>query len=133
MINQWEEFKAGPTQPLDQRMHVTLNSRSVILLSGNVHERMGKPDAVIMYFDKVNSIIGMRPDTTGQDNAFPVREKGIGRQRVVRVAPFCHNHNIRVERTTTFIDPQIDETGFLSLDLRNTTQALWRRRRNPLP
>ena len=40
MINHWEDFDAGPTQPLSERIHVTLNPRSVILLNGNIHEQM---------------------------------------------------------------------------------------------
>lgn len=61
MISHWEEFQAGPTQPMSERMHATLSPRNVILLNGNIHERLGSPESVVLLFDKVNSIIGINP------------------------------------------------------------------------
>ncbi|MCA1589670.1 MAG: hypothetical protein LC734_04620 [Acidobacteria bacterium] len=121
MICHWDEFTPGPTPPLDKRMHVTLSRRSVILLSGNIHDLLGCPDAVVLLFDKVNSVIGVNPVPPSKSNAFILKPKTTGRQRLIRAAPFCKHHNIRVDQTTAFLNPEIDEDGVLRLDLRATT------------
>lgn len=128
MISHWEEFNAGPTPPRNERLHVTLSPKNIILLNGNMHERLGSPEAVVLLFDKVNSIIGVNPAPPSLPNAFPVKEKGRGRHRLIRATPFCRHYGIKLDSTTAFVDPQIDEDGVLRLDLRTTTK-LGRRRR----
>ncbi|MBK8467411.1 MAG: hypothetical protein IPL32_16465 [Chloracidobacterium sp.] len=130
MIIHWEEFKAGPTQPRSDRLHVTLNRRNVILLNGNIHEKLGSPEAVTLLFDKVNSIIGINPSNPNVTNAFPVKQKGRGRHRLIRATPFCKFHSIMVDGTTAFLNPEIDENTVLRLDLKATTPATRRGRRN---
>jgi hypothetical protein len=129
MISHWEEFGAGPTPPPSERMHVTLNPRNVILLNGNIHEKLGYPEAVILLFDKVNSIIGLNPAPPSLSNAFPLKQKGRGRHRLVRATPFCKCHKIMVDGTTAFLNPEIDDDGVLRLDL-NATMPATRRGRN---
>ena len=129
MISHWEEFKAGPTTPLNERMHVTLSPRNVILMNGNIHDRLGQPNAVILLFDKVNSIIGVNPAGANMPNAFPVKHKTNGRDRLIRATPFCKHYGIQVDGTTAFLNPEIDEDGVLRLDLRTTTPVKRRPRR----
>ena len=123
MISHWEEFAAGPTQPLEDRMNVTLSPRSVIHINGNIHDRLGNPDAVRLLFDKVNSIIGIDSAPASLPNAFPVKTKGSGRNRVIWASPFCKHYGIKVDQVTAFINVEIDEDGVLRLDLRSTTKA----------
>jgi len=123
MINHWEDFDAGPTQPLSERIHVTLNPRSIILLNGNIYEQMGKPEAVVLMFDKVHSMIGLRPARPDRPGAFPVRHKEPGRHRLIRATPFCRHYGIKVERTNVFIEPELDADGILKLDLRKTIET----------
>ncbi len=129
MINHWEEYQAGPTQPLDHRIHVTLNPRNVILLNGNLHAQLGSPEAVVLLFDKLNSIIGIRPDMAARSNAFPVKQKGRGRHRLIRATPFCQHYGIKVDRTTAFPTAEIDPDGVLRLDLKTTTEISRRKKR----
>ena len=130
MISHWEEFQAGPTLPLEKRMHVTLSPRNVILINGNIHDRLGNPDAVLLLFDKVNSIIGISPAPASRPNAFPIRTKGRGRHRLIWASPFCKHFGIRVDRVTAFINAEIDENGVLRLDLRSTTEITRRSGQN---
>lgn len=120
MINQWEDFEAGPTQPVTERIHVTLSPRNVILLNGNIYDRMGKPEAVVLMFDKLHSMIGLRPTHADRPGAFPVKQKGRGRHRLIRATPFCKHYGIKVDRHTAFIEPEVDADGILKLDLRKT-------------
>ena len=130
MIEEWEEFEAGPTPPRSERIHVTLNKRNVILLNGNIHEKLGSPEAVIFLFDKVNSIIGINPASPNMSNAFPVKQKGRGRHRLIRATPFCKKYGIMLDGTMAFLNPEIDDDGVLRLDLKATTPATRRGRRS---
>ena len=123
MITHWEEFKLGPTVPADERLHVTLDRKGMILLNGNIHDRLGNPEAVVLLFDKVNSIIGINPASPNVPNAFKLKFRSRGRHRMIFAIPFCRHYGISVDHTTVFVDPQIDEDGVLRLDLKATTRA----------
>lgn len=123
MISHWEEFKPGPTPKLDERMHVTLNRRGLIFMNGNIHDRMGSPDAMVLLFDKVNSVIGLNPVSPDVPNAFRVKPKPPGRHRIIHASPFCRHYGIAVDNTAVFLNPEIDENGVLRLDLKSTTRA----------
>lgn len=109
-------------------MHVTLSPRNVILLNGNVFERLGSPEAVVMLFDKVNSVIGINPVPPSRTNAFRLATKTRGRNRLIRVTPFCKHYGITVDRTTAFLNPEVDGDGVLRLDLKETIVVDRRRR-----
>jgi hypothetical protein len=121
MLGCWEEFEDGPTIPRESRMHVTLSPRSVIHLNGNVYERLGKPKFVRLLFDRLNSRIGVLPSRVATPNAFPVKQKGTGRHRIIWAAPFCRFYGIHFDSVRAFVDPEIDGDGILRLDLRQTS------------
>ena len=129
MISHWEEFQAGPTMPRSERMHVTLSERNIILLNGNIHDKLGNPNAVILLFDKVNSVIGVLAASPHVPNAFPVKQKGEGRHRLIRATPFCKHYGIVMDSTTAFLNPEIDDEGVLRLDLKTTTPTQRRGRK----
>lgn len=123
MISHWEIFDAGQTVPSDERMHVTLNYKNVIFLNANMHERLGHPEAVVLMFDKVNSVIGINPAPATLPNAFRVKPQTRGRHRIIHASPFCRHYGIKVDNTMAFLKPEIDEEGVLRLDLKSTTQV----------
>ncbi len=123
MISHWEEFKPGPTPKLEERLHATLSRKGLIFLNGNIHELMGGPDAVVLLFDKINSVIGLNPVSPNVSNAFRLKPKPPGRHRIIHASPFCRHYGIAVDNTTVFLNPQIDEDGVLRLDLKATTRA----------
>lgn len=120
MINHWEVFEDGPTVPLEERIHVTLNYKNVIHINAQLHERLGRPEAAVLMFDKVNSIIGINPAPATLPNAFRLQERPRGRHRLIHAAPFCRRYGIKIDNTTQFINPEIDDDGVLRLDLRAT-------------
>ncbi len=123
MISHWEEFSLGPTPPKDTVLHVTLDRKGIIMMNGNIVEKLGSPDAVVLLFDKVNSMIGLNASSPNVPNAFRLKPKSSGRGRMVHASRFCRHYGISVDNTTAFIDPQIDEEGVLKLDLNSTTPA----------
>lgn len=84
---------------------------------------MGSPEAVVLLFDKVNSVIGVNPAPASLPNAFRIKQKGRGRHRIIHASPFCRHYGIKVDKTTAFLNPEIDEEGVVRLDLKETSLA----------
>ena len=120
MVSQWEEFPVGPNGT-GEELHVTLSRKGEILVGAKAFEKLGKPDAAVLLFDKVNSLIGVLPANLLAKNGYPLNEKTNGRHRVVRAYRFCRHYGIRVERTVAFDTAEIDDEGILVLDLKATS------------
>lgn len=120
LIQQWEEFPVGPNG-LGEQMHVTLNTKGEIMIGAKAFEKLGRPEAASLLFDKVNSMIGLLPINPSVNNAYPFIKKTKGRHRVLRANRFCRHHGITVERTVAFNKPEVDKEGILVLDLKGTT------------
>ncbi|MBK8464391.1 MAG: hypothetical protein IPL32_01040 [Chloracidobacterium sp.] len=119
MVEQWEEFHAGP-KDVESDLHVTLNKHGVILLGARTFDRMGKPDAVVLFFDKMNSKIGLMPSHDRVENAHPLQSKGKHRHRILRASRLCRHYGIKVDRTIEFPYAHINDNGILVLDLKTT-------------
>ena len=121
MIAQWEEFDEGPDQAGDLR--VTLSKKGEIMVGARAVARMGKPDWVVLMFDRANSLIALRVSHRHEKNAYPLVHKMKGRHRIVRANKFCRHYGIQFERTRAFVRARIDERGVLVLDLKETRAA----------
>ncbi len=122
MLIRWEEFEGKPTEPKSERLHVTLNQKNQIFLNRNIHALMGNPKSVVLLFDKLNSVIGIRSAAPNVPNAFPVKKRPSGMHRIIVATPFCKHYRIKVDRTTAFIEPEIDPEGVLKLDLKSVVE-----------
>lgn len=129
MATHWEVFKGGPTRPENQDFAVTINSKHVLNFNKYAIKRLGAPEAVLLMFDKKESVIGVARSTLADKHAFPVKPKGGGLNYVVHTAPFCRHFNILIERTERFDDPQLDAQGVLRLDLKATHDVSNRRKK----
>jgi hypothetical protein len=123
VINHFEEFTAGPNRRSGERMYITLNDRNVILLNYAAFAEIGQPEAVVLLFDKANSINGIRPSHPKIEHAFPLKAKPGSRHRLIAASPFCRHHGIRVEGTVAFHSVERDRDGMLKLYLSATTVA----------
>lgn len=83
-------------------------------------EKLGKPDAAVLLFDKVNSKIGLLPTNRHASNGYPFKIKANVRYRMVCANRFCRHHGIKVDRAIAFCNAEIDGDGILVLDLRST-------------
>jgi hypothetical protein len=83
---------------------------------------MGRPDAVILKFEKLNSKIGLLPTHPKTKHAYPLKTKGVKySHRIVSANEFCRRYGVNVDRTTAFTEVTINEKGMLILDLKTTT------------
>ena len=72
----FEKFIAGPTQPPEQRIHVTMDKRNVIQMNKRCYREIGKPPAVYLHFSRVDDTIAVEPvHSYNLPSAFPVRSR----------------------------------------------------------
>ncbi|MEJ7848857.1 MAG: hypothetical protein WKF92_12295 [Pyrinomonadaceae bacterium] len=121
MYRRWNEFQGVPNKFRNDKPHVTVNKKGVILLNSIAHEAFGAPDLVTLVFDKTNGVIGLKPAELGTPNAFPVKGKG-GWNLVIHGMPFLRHNEIETDKTLTFNNVAADE-GILVLDLATVTSV----------
>lgn len=128
MARQWEKFMGGPVVSTRDRMHITLNRKGVFTMNRKTYEVLGKPKAVVLYFEKETGVIGISSAHERLREAFPLKEK-IGYWLIYAI-PFCRHFGIRLDGTEAFVNPDIDDQGILQLDLRTTRKIFGGYRRN---
>ena len=127
MDREWEKYTGGPFVAFQDRIHVTLSGKGKLLLNRNTHRLLGKPQRVLLFFNRKKDTIGVRPAHERLAEAFPVHETGDS--FVVYTGNFCRHFGIRLSTTERFILPEITNDGLLVLDLANTvTVGGWRRK-----
>jgi hypothetical protein len=127
MIEYWEKFTGGPTRPREERLHVTINKKNVLMLNRNVHKLLGNAEAVELLFNRREAVIGVSPAKVQLTEAFPVQNKG--GYHVINASPFCRHFGIKVDGTEAFVNPEIDDTGVLRLNLATTVSVVHKKRR----
>ncbi len=129
MAMQWEVFRGGQTKPSSERLSVSINRKGVLTVSKYACELLGKPEKVLLMFNKRDSVIGLSPTHAGDDDGFDVK-LGSGRHNyLVHITPFCRHHNISVEVTERFAKPGLTSEGYLTLDLKETIDVSIRKKR----
>jgi len=73
----------------------------------------------VIYLDKTNRRIGLKPATLGTKNAYPTRSvnKRTG-SKMVRGHRLTREYRVDLPQTVRFYDADINEDGILVLDLR---------------
>lgn len=99
---------------------VTLNHRSVLLLNTAAYEMLGEPAAVAFGYDENTRTIGMVPSDPRNLSSFGVKGKINNkkyRYRIIHAAPFCRHHEINPKRTILFTNIDLNDEGFMLLEL----------------
>ena len=129
MAIHWEKFTGGATRPSNERISVTINKKNTLTFNRFTAKLLGNAEAVILLFDKTESIIGVVPSNLRDRHAFPLKPKGGGLNLVVHTAPFCRHFGIVIDQTEKFDEADLDNEGILRLDLRKTHNVSNRKRR----
>lgn len=127
MDRAYERFVGGPTPSRHDSLRVTIDRQHVITFNANTHRQMGKPEAVVLYFNREIDTIVLQPSSARLNDAFPIRAKGPSESRV-NAAPFCRHFGINIDGSLRFIDPAITENG-LELNLSRVVSVAKRRKR----
>ena len=113
----WVEVPRGDVMPQYAGIYVTMNPKGDIVMSRVTHEMLEGPPAFLIWYDKANSRIGLKPATLTTKNAYPARVKKSG-ARMIRGHRLMRDHRIDLPYTVRFYDADINEDGILILELR---------------
>ena len=113
----WEVVPRGDVPTSAAGFYVAINPKGYITFNRKVHEQIGKAEAVLLLFDRVNSRIALKPVMAGVKNAYPVR-KTANLTKVVRAARLLVEYGIKIPELLEFKDPEFDQDRQLVLDLR---------------
>ena len=70
-MNHWNEFTIGATTKGNYAKRASLTWQGIISLNGRILEQMGKTTHVILYFDKQNSMIGVKAAAGDREHVRP--------------------------------------------------------------
>lgn len=129
MAIQWDIFRGGQTVPSNERLSVSINPKGVLTLNRYTRGILGNPEAVLVMFNKRDTVIGLSATRAGDPDGFIVKPKSGGQNYIIHISPFCRHHNIMVESTERFATPGLTREGYLTLDLKNTINVSNRRKR----
>lgn len=118
MKTYWQQASSGYSRALSTTDYVRLNPDGQLYLSGETFDRIGRPAAILVFYDAVNRRLGIKPTTRIDPNAFYV---GLRRNKT-KTARAClkrvlNQLSIAIPTTTRFDDPNLDPEGLLILDL----------------
>ena len=130
MDRDFERFRGGPNEALQDRLYVTLSPTRNIVLNRNAYERLGRPAAVRLYFSRTRDCIALEVASGNFNDAFPVVANGLSSWRI-SAAPFCRHFNISVDTTVKFVAPNL-EGDTLTLNLAETISVARPKRRQNL-
>ncbi len=116
----FEKFRGGQSDRfgLAETARATINRRGMIYLNTKMYEKIGRPPAVALYFNRKESIIAIEPAFDRSPEHFQVYKKQSGWS--IHASTFCRHYRIRVPNTERFLYPYVDSDGALHLDLRET-------------
>src|SRR5438552_574605 len=119
---EWEEFTAGPNEVHGTRIHVTINRHGSIFFNRNTYNLLGRPEAVVLYYNRKQEKIAITSTHRRNTRGFPLVRHGDTTWRI-QANPFCRRHVIRVNKTEKFVGAEVDDDAMLLLDLRNMISA----------
>ena len=117
---EWEKFTGGPVKPPGLRMHATIARGGRIHLNANLFKRLGKPEAVWLFFNRRTQQIAVQSTSIRMPEAFPVGTLHNKSTRYISASSFCTHFGIRIRQTHRFTDPHFSADGKLILDLNKT-------------
>ena len=118
MKGNWEEVPREKTPSWSAGPQVTLNRRGHIAFNRRAHELLGRPEAVVVFYDQTNRRIGLRAANPHLANAYPLIKAGLHGGRRLHANRVLAKQGIDVPETLEFPDARIDEDEILILDLR---------------
>ena len=118
MISHFKKFEGSPNGKNKETPRITLSPRRFFALNAWAHRCIGYPDAVELYFDDHERVIGMMPCDPLKRNAFRIRKEKGKEYHVIYAGAFCQHFSISTKRTVLFDEPDLTNDGMLVLDMK---------------
>jgi hypothetical protein len=115
----WEYFEHGPVENQSEGIYVTVNRFGNFFLNRRAHEAIGRPDLVVLMYDRRRSTVGIAAAGPGQTGAFRLKRKELKGHgaRVLYAKNFCRNFAICPDETLRFTAAEVNKAGVLVLDM----------------
>lgn len=123
MERNWEEGKKGPRRGYRVGHYGTVTPKGVFFINRFTSEALREPEAVKLFFYRLNQTIGIRHAHPREENAFVTKTALRGAKRI-RAGHAVNQFGVYTTETIRFLNPEIDEKGVLLLDLRNAKAVL---------
>ena len=98
--------------------YVSLSPDGEIRVTRVAWERSGSPEAYLVMFDDRNQRIGLKGTVLGAKNAYKTYKSGTAGSRTLSCNRMLVEHGIKLEHGIRFTDIEIQQDGFIILDLR---------------
>jgi len=117
----WEVTPRGAEESRWEMLYASINRYGDIVISRRTHEVMGKPEAYQVLYDRERDVIGLRTARPEKDkHAYPARPRGRHGGRRIRGHRMLREFGVNLTATHVFDRCQLDNSGVLILDLRNS-------------
>ena len=115
----WEYFEQGPVENKGEQVYVTINRRGNLFLNRRAVEALGRPNLVVLMYDRRRKTIGIGAASPGPQGAFRLKRKELNGHggRLLYASNFCRNYAIYPDETLHFTAAEVDKAGVLVLDL----------------
>lgn len=114
----WVQIKRGDVMPQYAGIYVTMYRTGEIVMSKVTYQRMGEPKAFHIFYDRTNRRIGLKPTVLTMKDAYPALVSNRAGAKMVRGHRLMVEENIDLPMTVRFYDADINDEGWLILDLR---------------
>lgn len=115
----WEYFEHGPVENQSERIYVTINRRGNFFFNRRAIEALGRPDLVVLMYDRRRCTVGVASARPGQPGVFKLKRKEVKGHggRLLYASNFCRSFAIYPEETLRFTAAEVNKSGVLVLDL----------------
>lgn len=100
------------------KMYVAMNRKGCIVIGSVTHKQLGSPEAYVVHLEPYNDRLALEPATLDAEDAYPARVTGSRGAKILRVHRLVTDYNIRPPDTIEFINPKVERSGILVLDLK---------------
>jgi len=114
------KFRGGQGGPgrSSKAPRVTLNKNGTIYLNRPAYDALGRPKVVTLYYCREDHTIAIEPTFPPTGETFSMYRKQMG--WTINAGTFCRHFAIRVPTTVQFLNPTLNQTGILILNLHDT-------------
>src|SRR5688572_2589888 len=125
----FERFEEKPRVPNGEEPYVSIFSYGKIYLNRRAIELLGAPDAVALFFDPKQKVIGVQGVPPSRSYAFRLNKKdkrSLG--STIAATSFFNHHKMRPSETIAFPNLTLTTEGIMILDLNDVVTTSKKRK-----
>ncbi len=124
----WEMFDHAGASKSDKRPLVSLQVRGSINLNRAAFEFIGQPEALQLFYDRINRLVGFRPAKVGDRAASQVRKAPKSETYAMAAKAFTNYYDIDISETRRYEVRMYGDIPAIDLNMPDTTSNRAKRR-----